>query len=79
MNKKYWLRGGFAGLVVLLIMVIISMVTDAIIHPSLFASSDAFQTPMVFLILVPEWFVYGAVLGWLYGKVTKKSENTPIN
>ena len=66
------------AIVFLIVVVLISISTDITIHPSLVATGgDAYQTPGVLAILIPEWFIYGIILGMIYGKVkNRKSLNT---
>lgn len=69
---KSWIKGGIIGVVIVMIIIIVSITFSLNLHPSLIATSDSYQTPMVSFFIIPEWFVYGAIIGWIYGKFKSK-------
>ena len=89
MQKRYWLRGGIAGLI-FVILASFLMLANRDLAESLILSTPImwvnslisyglyfiFGSKMSFLasyIVWPEYFIIGAIIGWLYGKIKNRS------
>ena len=83
MQKRYWLRGGIAGLVA---SIVIYLIVPA-------ACSDFYRIGPIYptdqpicyaLVVNGRWFeiliivlAFGLFVGWLYGKIKNRKQNLP--
>lgn len=77
-NWPYWVKGGIIVVCSgVLIPVLLNKILNYKVYFSLLATtSDSYQTPAVFFILIPEWFIYGAIFGYLYGKIKNRKQSS---
>lgn len=74
-NWSYWLKGGIIGIILIIVLILVMVFTPLDLKPSLIATnSDAYQTIAVVPLLLIEWFVYGALIGWIYGKIKQRGK-----
>lgn len=68
-QRKYWLIGGLLGVLMGFVLAVITYsVFGMNAYYSLFSiTSDS--SILVLPLMIIKWFVFGAILGWLYGRI----------
>ncbi len=75
-RKRYWLWGGVITVIFLTIMPFVTgyiLSFQFLIHgDGFFNKTTSFENILIFAFLIPEWFVVGSVVGWLYGRIKNR-------
>ena len=86
MNKRYWLRGSVVSLIIGVILIAfykIGLLPVALLFWGLqvpYPGSELNELIILVIISVVFYFIVGAVLGWLYGKIkNRKSLASPLS
>jgi len=86
-KKRYWLRGGIiiAGLALLVVLSTFYVEFPGIIYTSLFfysapawmicgSSCNGIWNVLIFFIGTSLFFILGALIGWIYGKIKERKQ-----
>ena len=75
-NWPYWLRGGISlDLLIIISMIIFPKLSEIPIISILLYFPLFYGFIIGGLIILFCWFIIGAIIGWIYGKIKRESNN----
>ncbi len=88
MQKRYWLKGGIIGALIWIVamlvkgipLLIIFILSFPILALPFVNYGDSTQDPLINAITLTVYgFLFGAFIGWIYGKIKNRNNKVELN